>query len=302
MRQPQAPRPPARRSASKAERVLTRASRGATPLCLPFTRACLTASPPRPPLTARRSLPENYQLKVEWNCGGGLRIYEKANGMSSRHSGCSSRGRPRRPCLSPQCQPPSPRAQPLARSTTSTTFCRGRSCFTWQRTMTAPSWATCWPKCGLRALSGGRRAARSPRAPAHVTSCLDGRHGRNLSSLAQRAGPHTPRPPPSPPPTHREEEPTDGVHGHITSLAVARSHRKQGIASRLMTATRARRGPGRAGDGARALCTAAARGPAHWLPRLPVSVSCCAVHSSCGSLRSACFFPSPPTLNTPPPP
>jgi ribosomal protein S18 acetylase RimI-like enzyme len=36
----------------------------------------------------------------------------------------------------------------------------------------------------------------------------------------------------------REEEPTDGMHGHITSLAVARSHRKQGIASRLMTATR----------------------------------------------------------------
>ncbi|GBF90682.1 N-alpha-acetyltransferase-like [Raphidocelis subcapitata] len=34
-----------------------------------------------------------------------------------------------------------------------------------------------------------------------------------------------------------EEEPTDGIHGHITSLAVARSHRKQGIASRLMTAT-----------------------------------------------------------------
>ncbi|KAI8464819.1 MAG: acyl-CoA N-acyltransferase [Monoraphidium minutum] len=34
-----------------------------------------------------------------------------------------------------------------------------------------------------------------------------------------------------------EEEPTDGMHGHITSLAVARSHRKQGIASRLMLAT-----------------------------------------------------------------
>jgi peptide alpha-N-acetyltransferase len=28
------------------------------------------------------------------------------------------------------------------------------------------------------------------------------------------------------------------VHGHITSLAVARSHRKMGIAAKLMTATR----------------------------------------------------------------
>lgn len=35
-----------------------------------------------------------------------------------------------------------------------------------------------------------------------------------------------------------EEEPADGApHGHITSLAVARSHRKQGIAARLMRAT-----------------------------------------------------------------
>jgi hypothetical protein len=35
------------------------------------------------------------------------------------------------------------------------------------------------------------------------------------------------------------------MHGHITSLAVARSHRKQGIASRLMTATREWRLAGR---------------------------------------------------------
>jgi peptide alpha-N-acetyltransferase len=28
------------------------------------------------------------------------------------------------------------------------------------------------------------------------------------------------------------------VHGHITSLAVARTHRKMGIAAKLMTATR----------------------------------------------------------------
>eukprot|EP00879_Flechtneria_rotunda_P006753 GHRR01007097.1.p1 GENE.GHRR01007097.1~~GHRR01007097.1.p1 ORF type:complete len:193 (+),score=47.98 GHRR01007097.1:263-841(+) len=34
-----------------------------------------------------------------------------------------------------------------------------------------------------------------------------------------------------------EEEATDPVHGHITSLAVARSHRKMGIAAQLMSAT-----------------------------------------------------------------
>ena len=37
---------------------------------------------------------------------------------------------------------------------------------------------------------------------------------------------------------YREEEPTEVCHGHITSLAVARSHRKLGIATRLMTAAR----------------------------------------------------------------
>jgi ribosomal protein S18 acetylase RimI-like enzyme len=36
----------------------------------------------------------------------------------------------------------------------------------------------------------------------------------------------------------REEEAADPVHGHITSLAVARTHRKMGIAAKLMTATR----------------------------------------------------------------
>jgi GNAT superfamily N-acetyltransferase len=36
----------------------------------------------------------------------------------------------------------------------------------------------------------------------------------------------------------REEEAVDPVHGHITSLAVARTHRKMGIAAKLMTATR----------------------------------------------------------------
>lgn len=36
----------------------------------------------------------------------------------------------------------------------------------------------------------------------------------------------------------REEEASDVIHGHITSLAVARTHRKLGIASKLMTATR----------------------------------------------------------------
>ena len=35
----------------------------------------------------------------------------------------------------------------------------------------------------------------------------------------------------------REEESTE-VHGHITSLSVLRSHRKLGIASRLMDAAR----------------------------------------------------------------
>merc|ERR1712187_1101638 len=33
------------------------------------------------------------------------------------------------------------------------------------------------------------------------------------------------------------EEDTDEVHGHITSLAVARTHRKLGIASKLMRAS-----------------------------------------------------------------
>lgn len=36
----------------------------------------------------------------------------------------------------------------------------------------------------------------------------------------------------------REEDATDPVHGHITSLAVARTHRKMGIAAKLMAATR----------------------------------------------------------------
>ena len=36
----------------------------------------------------------------------------------------------------------------------------------------------------------------------------------------------------------REEDATDPVHGHITSLAVARTHRKMGIAAKLMSATR----------------------------------------------------------------
>jgi len=34
-----------------------------------------------------------------------------------------------------------------------------------------------------------------------------------------------------------EEEASDTIHGHITSLAVARTHRKLGIASKLMSAT-----------------------------------------------------------------
>lgn len=36
----------------------------------------------------------------------------------------------------------------------------------------------------------------------------------------------------------REEDATDPVHGHITSLAVARTHRKMGIAAKLMSAAR----------------------------------------------------------------
>ena len=35
----------------------------------------------------------------------------------------------------------------------------------------------------------------------------------------------------------REEDASD-IHGHITSVAVARTHRKLGIATRLMQATR----------------------------------------------------------------
>ncbi len=36
---------------------------------------------------------------------------------------------------------------------------------------------------------------------------------------------------------HRDEDSQD-IHGHITSLAVARTHRKLGLATRLMQATR----------------------------------------------------------------
>ena len=36
----------------------------------------------------------------------------------------------------------------------------------------------------------------------------------------------------------REEEPSEVVHGHITSLAVARTHRKLGLATKLMTCAR----------------------------------------------------------------
>lgn len=40
-----------------------------------------------------------------------------------------------------------------------------------------------------------------------------------------------------------EEEPTDGIqHGHITSLSVLRTHRRLGIAERLMRLSRTRRG------------------------------------------------------------
>lgn len=37
------------------------------------------------------------------------------------------------------------------------------------------------------------------------------------------------------------EEDSPEIHGHITSLAVLRSHRKMGIAAKLMTAARAQR-------------------------------------------------------------
>ena len=46
-----------------------------------------------------------------------------------------------------------------------------------------------------------------------------------------------------------EEEPTDGVpHGHITSLSVMRTHRRLGLAGKLMRLSREwTRAPGRAG-------------------------------------------------------
>lgn len=37
---------------------------------------------------------------------------------------------------------------------------------------------------------------------------------------------------------HCSEEESKETHGHITSLAVARTHRKLGLATRLMTAAR----------------------------------------------------------------
>lgn len=44
------------------------------------------------------------------------------------------------------------------------------------------------------------------------------------------------------PPAACSEEESKDTHGHITSLAVARTHRKLGLATRLMTAARARGG------------------------------------------------------------
>lgn len=44
------------------------------------------------------------------------------------------------------------------------------------------------------------------------------------------ASPHSPRP--------RSDEDSAESHGHITSLAVARSHRKLGLATKLMSSTR----------------------------------------------------------------
>jgi len=46
-----------------------------------------------------------------------------------------------------------------------------------------------------------------------------------------------------------EEEPTDGVqHGHITSLSVMRTHRRLGLAEKLMRQSRACRDDFEMGD------------------------------------------------------
>jgi peptide alpha-N-acetyltransferase len=64
----------------------------------------------------------------------------------------------------------------------------------------------------------------------------------NTTPPAPARRPALPRPPP---PAHRpsaaarrEEEDTT-LHGHITSLSVARTHRKLGLATKLMNAARA---------------------------------------------------------------
>jgi ribosomal protein S18 acetylase RimI-like enzyme len=44
---------------------------------------------------------------------------------------------------------------------------------------------------------------------------------------------------PHPRAPRREEEKIESLHGHVTSLAVSRSHRKLGLATKLMTMTRA---------------------------------------------------------------
>ena len=92
----------------------------------------------------------------------------------------------------------------------------------------------------LAKMRAGRRARRGvaeggaavpPPAPARLALLP-------AATLAQAPPSTFPNPRHRPPFCSEDEDPAD-VHGHITSLAVARTHRRLGLAARLMTAAHA---------------------------------------------------------------
>ena len=109
-------------------------------------------------------------------------------------------------------------------STTSITSSPGLSCCTWQRTTLARLSVMCWPSCEL---------SNSFWLTLHGHACsniLEPCRPPRFANVCSRADTECAA-------MHREEDAAE-PHGHITSLAVARSHRKLGLASRLMQAAR----------------------------------------------------------------
>ncbi|RYG42845.1 GNAT family N-acetyltransferase [archaeon] len=87
----------------------------------------------------------------------------------------------------------------------------------------AKLWATCSPNCTH---SRARARAHAP-ARSHTHACSSAR-GTAVTRLTRH----------DVPPRCRDDEDTPEVHGHITSLAVLRTHRKLGLATKLMQASR----------------------------------------------------------------